>query len=213
MKNLQHGFTVIESCLIIITLTLIGFAGWYVFDKQKTAISPEVAAENQRLNAEAAKYQAFSSEDGYQFAHLKTWTAVAAKDSSGRNITRVTSPDYIASGVNENEKSTHHKGAYIELSASKDKGFRSIQEYLQAGQDGTGEIKDSKKITVDGQAGVTYRLESAGLAKQVVFTRAKGTAYEIVYVDPNTSDFEKYQADFDELVKTFNIVSPDYPEL
>jgi hypothetical protein len=214
----QQGFSVVEACLILITVTVIAFAGWFVWSKQsekKAAIDPAVALENERLNAEAAKYEAFfDASEGYQFSYLKEWSATKAQRSDGRAYIKVTSPDYVDTSAYENGVNTYHKGAYIEVSSQEDKDFKTIDEYLKGGQQGLeSEIVNPKKITIDGQPGVTYRLESLGPAKQVAFTRAKGKVYQMVYLDPNTNDFEKYRPDFDKLVESFNIISAEYPDL
>lgn len=224
MNKLQRGFGVIEVCLILITITVIGFAGWFILVHQKPNGSTLTAAqkaaqdaENQRLNAEAAKYQAFYDQNqGFQFSYLKTWKAKAVTEDGGRGrtYTQVTSPDYVNTQAMVDGKQTYHKGAYIEVSSQKDVGFKTIDEYLQEGPISTeSEIKNAKKIRIDGQPGVTYRLESIGPAKLISFTRANGKAYQIIYVDPNTADYEKYLPEYTKLVESFNIVDPDDPNL
>jgi Tfp pilus assembly protein PilV len=89
MDKNQKGFSVVEILIIVVVLGLIGFGGWYVWNRNSTkksegtkttqqAEAPASEAEEEEAPDPTAGWVAYSNEPGdFSFKHPATWVQAA----------------------------------------------------------------------------------------------------------------------------------------
>lgn len=82
----QHGFSVVETLLILVIIGLLGVSGYYVFNAKKNADKSlnNAASQEQKLVSSSTKQGEYQNKDfGFKFEYPKEWGAVKTVSSEG----------------------------------------------------------------------------------------------------------------------------------
>ncbi len=204
MRKNYQGFTLVEVLLIIIVLTLISFAGWYVWhtnkNDNKTTINHSTAKDTKQSSESdpTADWKSYTSTAGkYSLKYPASWVT-ASNPESCDNKTLLLGPTAETAGSCGSEGGNV---AVIFNSFSVESGPLGLTE------DAYNDIT-TKSVTVDKVAGQrqsgTYADESAfvgpavGTKTVVYIFKTNGLIYKATYSHtPDAPDVEK---DFDLMV-------------
>jgi type II secretory pathway pseudopilin PulG len=155
MKKNQKGFSLVEVLLVLIFITLIGFIGWYVMDRNKTTNK----ANNNVTSAvkpapDNSKYKTFSHKElSFTFQLPKDWTTLDTTTSYGYYSAKLRAP---GTEVESNQGEIIKSGAQILLirqvvsPATTD----NIDKFVTSGAHGS--LTDKNTVSVDGAQALEY---------------------------------------------------------
>jgi hypothetical protein len=205
MKNKQNGFTLVEGLLVVIALTLVSFAGWYVWNTNQNEKKAE--SNNSSSSTEAPK----AESEADPTSGWKEYTNVEGKFSLKypSNWVTASNPELCSEGIfllgptaeTVGKCGSDSMGQMLFNSFMVESGPMGLTEEYYDGI-------ESKEVTVNGvkgerQSGV-YSYEGDGIGpakgtKSVVYIfKSNGLIYKATYEQqPGFPDVEK---DFDLIV-------------
>jgi len=96
MKQNQRGFTLIEALLVLILITLLGFAGWYVRYSNKNSPNTKQTNEQTKVQSSATANKTYSnSELAFTFKYPSSWTTLDTTTDYGFYSVRLRAPDTV----------------------------------------------------------------------------------------------------------------------
>ena len=212
LRNNQSGVAHLAAILVVVVVIAIGAVGWKVWDnsnakEQNNSPSQSDSQKNkkdidaQANDAEEKKASLYSTHthttDGYSFQYPKDWKV---EQSSQGPSTLVTSPDF-KNEDNSGRTGNSSGGRFILSKSAIVDGTPTLEDILN---NKSGVDIDGKKLTVSGRQAVQFkRTDPAVSIKTTIFTSE--FTYELSYFGPNSSDYQKYLVDYDNIVSTFKI--------
>lgn len=201
MKN-QRGFTLIEAMLIVIALTLISFAGWYVLnernkdDEPTTKTVSPASDQDESAADETADWKLFSASD-FSIKYPNDWFLPTNQDMCAAG-------DYFLAGPTQETAGLCDSDATAQVSIHT---FTVESGPMGLTDESYDDIKTTS-VTVDGvtgqrESGTFAPTEAWGIgpeagSKMVEYTFKKGaTYYNVSYVQQPSSP---------DAVKTFDLM-------
>lgn len=104
MKKQEQGFSAIEVIIILVIAGIIGFAGWFVYNRSQSKETSNTASPSTATSATAttapvavdpyADWQAYTmTSTDISFKYPKAWTATTSSSSSIKELVILTAPD------------------------------------------------------------------------------------------------------------------------
>lgn len=158
MKKNQNGFSLVEVLLVLILITLVSFAGWYVLNRK----FDEESSKNSLVNQNNTKDQSVTENKVFSYKELpftfkypSDWKIVENKTDYGFYSVRIQAPGTV---IENNMGEVIKSGAQIML--IKNQVYNDINTIEKfAGNSSNGSITNKKVTTVDGIAMLTYDRE------------------------------------------------------
>ncbi len=158
MKLEQKGITLIEGLLILLIVSFISFAGWYVWNANKKPVAVPAATSNNTSRAAVADsaHKTFSHPElGFTFSYPSGWETLDTTTDYGFYSLRLRAPGTV---VESNMGEVIKSGAEILLLRDRATLIGNIQQFANSDL-GKG-LTAKKTITVGGVEALEYDRDS-----------------------------------------------------